>query len=280
MRRRLFAVLAVITPTLAIGVPALSQPAGMTLLSPHRAVYDLSLARSTGPRGIESARGRIALDFGGDACEGYTMKYRQVTVLGTNESGSRTLDVRTATFEAPDGRSMRFRTDSQMEGVRSDNVDGDASVQADGALSVQLRQPRRETLTIRGEPIFPTEHLKRVIAAARAGQPSLSVKVFDGSDDGRKVYDTLAMIGRRIEPGGRAELEAPARQEPLASLPRWPITISYFTAGSGDQTPAYVISFELYENGISRALRIDYGDFALRGDLQQLELLPATTCQR
>ena len=58
------------------------------------------------------------------------------------------------------------------------------------------------------------------------------------------------------------------------------MTISYFTAGSGDQRPAYAISFELYENGISRALKLDYGDFALKGELQSLDILPATPCQR
>ena len=34
------------------------------------------------------------------------------------ETGSRTLDVRTATFEAANGRSMRFKTDSSAEGGR------------------------------------------------------------------------------------------------------------------------------------------------------------------
>ena len=58
------------------------------------------------------------------------------------------------------------------------------------------------------------------------------------------------------------------------------MTISYFLVGSGDQTPSYTISFELYENGVSRALKLDYGDFALRGDLQSLEMLPETACQR
>ena len=51
-------------------------------LVPHRAVYDLSLARSNDSRrGVDEARGRIAFDFGGDACEGYTLNYRQVTVM-------------------------------------------------------------------------------------------------------------------------------------------------------------------------------------------------------
>ena len=54
--------------------------------------------------GVESARGRIAIDFGGDACEGYTLKYRQVTVLDSGETGRAPSTLRTATFEAGDGQ--------------------------------------------------------------------------------------------------------------------------------------------------------------------------------
>jgi expansin (peptidoglycan-binding protein) len=63
-------------------------------------------------------------------------------------------------------------------------------------------------------------------------------------------------------------------------MARWPVTLSYFTQGKGEQTPVYVLSFDLYENGVSRALRLDYGDFALKGDMQSLELLPDKGCQR
>ena len=51
----------------------------------------------------------------------------------------------------------------------------------------------------------------------------------------------------------------------LAGLARWPVTISYFEVGKDSATPAYAISFELYENGVSRSLVVDYGEFALRG---------------
>src|SRR5258708_24847844 len=47
-------------------------PAGSaTVLVPHRAVYDLKLARSRGKRSIEMVRGRILYDFSRNACEGY-----------------------------------------------------------------------------------------------------------------------------------------------------------------------------------------------------------------
>jgi hypothetical protein len=58
------------------------------------------------------------------------------------------------------------------------------------------------------------------------------------------------------------------------------VTISYFdtSKGEGDQTPAYAISFENYENGISSALKLDYGDFVLAGDMSALEVKPAKPC--
>jgi hypothetical protein len=277
-RRRL--ALAGLTLALLGSAPAGAEGPAPVVLAPHRAVYNLSLLKGgEGSGGIESAQGRIAFDFAGDACEGYTLRYRQVTVLDSTESGRRTLDVRTATFEAGDGLTMRFRTDSEMEGVPDDKVDGEAEVKGDG-IAVRLREPRPETLSLPARAVFPTEHMKRILEAARAGKATYAVKMYDGSDTGKKMYDTLALIGRRIEPGAGADLEAAARQDALAKLPRWPVKISYFVVGSADQTPAYTISFELYENGISRALQLDYGDFILKGDLQSLDVQASSGCQR
>ena len=274
-----FALLSLVLAAL-VPAPASAQSTGPVRLVPHRAVYDLSLVQSAGgARSIDSASGRIAFDFGGDACEGYTLKYRQVTVLQSGESGQRTLDVRTATFESGDGKNIRFRTDSRLEGMSEDNVDGDAELRGD-ALSVRLKQPKRESIDLPVQVMFPTEHMKRLIEAGRAGQTTVSAKVYDGSDDGKKVYENLALIGRRIEPGAGQNLEDPARHEALLKHPRWPMTVGYFKAGTGDQTPAYTLSFELYENGISRALKLDYGDFALKGDLANLEVMPFSACER
>jgi hypothetical protein len=248
-------------------------------LTPHRVVYDLALIKGGGSRGLEAARGRIAFEFTGDACEGYALNYRQVTVMEGGETGTRTSDLRTTTFESGDGKTLQFRTDSQLEGTTRSAVEGSAELQP-GRLAVKLKQPQRETLSLAGEPLFPTAHMKRLITAARNGQTTLTIKVFDGSDDGRKVYDTLAVIGRRIEPGQGEELESVARQDGLARLPRWPVTLSYFAPGEGERTPIYTISFELYDNGVSRALKLDYGDFVLRGDLQTLQLQAESACPR
>src|SRR3712207_8339860 len=78
-----------------------------------------------------------------------------------------------------------------------------------------IRRPPRSTL-------FPYTTLfrSRLIEAGQAGQSALAVQVFDGSDDGKKVYDTYAVIGRRIEPGAGTDLEKAATQDPVARLDR------------------------------------------------------------
>jgi len=247
-------------------------------LIPHRAVYDLALAGSSGTRGVESARGRIAFDFGGDACDGYTLTYRQVTELASGESGARTSDLSSTTFESPDGRAMRFRIENRGGGP-GETIDGEAERQADGRVQVRLRQPRRETLTVYGTPVFPTTHIRRLIEAARRGETTLSVAVFDGTEGGKKVYDTFGVIGRKIEPG-QGGVEEAARHDTLKGVARWPVTLSYYPPGSGERVPAYTLSFELYENGVSRALRLDYGDFALTGDLKSYDPGAPTGCAK
>lgn len=266
----------------AIHAPAFAQKGTQPVpLAPHRAVYDLSLVSSQGPKAIDSAKGRIAFDFSGDACTGYALSFRQVTVLQTSESGSRTSDLRTTTFEDGKGRSLVFKSETRFDSAPPKLIDGEAKFDEAGRLRVDVRKPVRETAQGNGADIvFPTGHLARIIEAARAGDTTLTVRVFDGSDDGKKIYDTLTVIGKRI-PAGQADATEPAAQAAaLKALDRWPVSISYFAPGEGERTPVYVIGFDLYENGISRELRINYGDFALKGEMKQLDLLPASDCKQ
>ena len=261
---------------LALLLPAGAALAQPVALAPHRAVYELSLSRGGGSRGLETARGLVAFDFTGDACEGYALKYRQVTILEGGETGSRTSDLRSTTFESPDGGSFRFRSEQELPNGDSSLVEGEAERRGP-ATTIRLRRPEAATVTLDAQPHFPTAHMRRLLEAARAGEATVPAQVFDGTDDGRKVYDTLAVIGRRAEPGTEEPGEG---AQALAKLPHWPVRLSYFAPGQGERTPIYVISFRLYENGVSAGLTLDYGEFALAGRLTRLELLPESACRR
>lgn len=276
MKHAIGGLAALATSLLCVG-GAMAMP---VKLAPHRAVYDLTLGSSVGARGVDSARGRIAYDFTGDACEGYALSFRQVTVFEGGEIGQRTTDLRSTSFEDGAGGSFKFKSEARAGGAGPLKVvDGEADRKGDGSVNVRVARPKRLRLKIDAGVLFPTTHIKRLIVAARDGDRLLTARIYDGADDGQKVYDTLAIIGPKIE-GKAGLLEQAARTPALETTARWPVKISYFTPGEGERTPVYTMSFELYENGISRDLVLDYGDFSLKGEMKQLEILPASACQR
>lgn len=243
-------------------------------LAPHRAVYDLSLGQASGSKAPASARGRIAFDFSGSACDGWVQNFRQITELQPTEGPARLSDMRSATFEGGDGKDFRFRIETRLDNVQAEDIDGKAKKDAGAGLAVDLAKPKQSSLALDGGALFPTEHLRHILSAASTGETILEAKVFDGSGDGAKVFDTLTVIGK---PASGAVGEKAAQIKPLETLRRWPVSISYFEPGKRDEQPVYVLSFDLYENGISRALKLDYGDFTLTGEMTELSLLPSAS---
>lgn len=268
-----------IGPLAAAGAAAAQTAAGAVVLAPHRAIYDLKLSQTRGKRALSSVNGRIVYDFNGSACEGYALQFRQVTELDTGEGKGAVSDLRSATWEEGDGASFRFTSQNYLSEKLIDTVDGRAARKGEG-VAVDLTKPQQKSLDV-GTVVFPTEHMRRIVEAARAGKTLYEVSVYDGSESGEKVYQTLAVIGTRIDPERKPASDAAAGEAKLAGLARWPVTISYFdkSKGGGEQTPVYAISFEMYDNGISRALTLDYGDFVVKGEMSSLELREAKPCR-
>jgi len=246
-------------------------------LAAHRALYDLTLLKSTGNKSPTAARGRIAFDFSGSACDGYVQNFRQLTELQPAEGPTRVSDMRSATFEDGDGKNFAFDMKTNVDNAENDVVDGKAAKADNGALSIVLSKPQPAKLNLDADVVFPTEHLKRILAAAEAGQSLLSLKVYDGSETGDKLYETTTIIGHPVT---QPVVEEAAHIPQLENMKRWPVSISYFEIGKKDEAPNYILSFDLYENGISRALKLDYGDFILGGEMTSLELLPQQTCAK
>jgi EipB-like len=255
--------------------------AGIPFL-PHQALYELSLVKSRGS-GIDNARGRILYTFTGNACEGYTSEFRQVSELQSGEDKVTLSDLRSTSWEDADGKSYRFKIDSRMNDTDSNPVDGVAERTGDH-VTVKLKQPEAKTFTLDGSTVFPTQQIQRIIEAARAGKSVLELTVYDGSDNGEKVYNTLSVIGQAI-PGDRAIAtpDPSTTSDAMKSLTRWPVTVSYYDHDTkppdGEQTPVYSMAFELYENGVSRSLMLDYNDFVVSGVLGKFDVKDSKPCK-
>jgi len=248
-------------------------------LASHRAIYELALDPVKSGTRVDTARGRIAFEMSGNPCDGYSVTLRQVTELDTGEGKRTTSDLRSSTWEDGAAKNFRFKNQNFVNRELRDDVDGTAERTQDGSLSVRIAKSKGGPLKFGGPILLPTEQLVKILDAGEKGERLLEAKVFDGSPDGKKVYETLSVIGGELT-GRDSDVEEVARVKPLSSIKRYPVTVSYFdNTGSGERTPAYTLGFELYENGVSRALKLDYGSFALKGELKSIEFLKATACK-
>lgn len=243
-------------------------------LMPHRAIYDLMLDAEQPGTQVDKARGRIAFQLTGSACEGYTITLRQVTALDTGEGQETVSDLRSESWESGNAASYRFKTQNYVNREIREDIIGFVTRQNKDAIAVRVTKPKAANFTLRGKVLMPTEHTRATLAAAERGENLISANIYDGSPDGRKIYETLTVIGAVIV----SDEKSPPHSPVLTGLKRYPVTISYFEMGQADRLPAYTLAFDLYENGISSSLRLNYGNFALKGKLSSVEFLPQKPC--
>ena len=282
-KRHGIAIMCVAALTAAASAPALAIAAKDGIwLAPHRAVYDMELDQASKTQGVTSVRGRMVFEFAGSSCDGYTLNIRLVTQI-TNQSGdSSVTDLRSSTWEHGAGKQFRFNSTQYRDDKLTETARGNAAqASAERGVVVDLTKPKPQKLRYPGSILFPTQHSLHILSAAQKGRRIVQAKIFDGSEQGERLYNTTTFIGKRHAPGPRRKKLAHVENDkPLEALVSWPVTISYFDGQKEDEsTPAYEMSFELYANGVSRDIHINYGDFAIRGALRSLEFFTPAKCE-
>jgi hypothetical protein len=260
---------------LVTGAPASAFAAeARAPLASHRALYQLHLAESNGSRAPANAEGLISYRFSSD-CDFYAQTLRQVVAMQPQEGRRQLSESRISTYE--DGRGQDFRFTTNESGARGEEVEGRAQRGGDGGRGPAPRSPGPQKMNADGAVLFPTQHIAKLIEAAEKGEKILLARVFDGSSDGRKIFNVTATIGGlRATPDADHAAQAPQ----LRGLRRWPVSLAYFPEDRHDSLPDYVLNYDLYENGVSTRLRLDYGDYVLVGELERIEFPAQARCRR
>jgi hypothetical protein len=148
-----------------------------------------------------------------------------------------------------------------------------------GETTVSLRRPAAKEFTLPAAVVFPIELVRMILTAANEGKRFLALDLYSGDSEGETVYATATVIGAKSVSEDFGD-DKPIGQAGFATMPHWPLTISYFIkkGGTADPMPVYTSSYVLYENGMVSRLRIRYGDFALVGTLVSLQPLPSPPC--
>lgn len=258
------------------------SPAKEVVFTPHRAVYDLSLDTVSSASGVAAVDGRIVYELSGSRCEGYAQSMRFVTQTLNQQGDVQTTDLRTSSWEEVPAKRLRFSTSTYQNEVQAEQTQGEATrKQASGTASVELVRPAERDFDLDGNIYFPIQHSMAIIQAAREGRFILSASLFDGSETGDKIYATSTAIGRQIKDGQGEPIALAKGGDDLDDVPSWPILVSYYSpdTGKADAVPLYEMSYRFHENGVTSSLRINHGDFAIRGELKELTYFEASPCK-
>ncbi len=256
--------------TFAQGVPTLRN-----LIVPHRAVYEIGLARAETGSGVTTANGRMVFEVTGSACDGYRMRQRMVVDIGDEEGNLGLLDFRISTFESAAGDLYNFDSRTTLNADVVESVAGEARRLGTG-VEVKLKQPSEKLVRLDSDTLFPSQHLQRILDAALAERPLVSAEIYEGAGSGEASDAATAAIGSADRSGAAGPLRT--------GLRHWPVSVGYFDGmdeGSddlGEETPAYQMKFTLYENGVTNDLVMDYGDYALSGRIERIEALETADC--
>jgi EipB-like len=247
---------------------------------PHRAIYDLQMLRAAQGANLGAVSGRMAYEVTGSECDGWTVSFRLVNNFEYKEGNSRLIDTQSSSWETGDGKEMNYSEkafiDSKQDAEKRLMVSREAK---DGVGEGKITLPKEQKFSIPGETIFPMRHQLRLMDAAKNGESRDVSLIYDGSDDAKPVR-AISTIGRKIGAGESRDDNANPNATDLKKLPSWPISIGYYsTDDNSAETPLYQISFDMYENGVSTGLVMDYGNFALSGKLAHLEFLKPETCK-
>ncbi|MBA8880364.1 cell envelope integrity EipB family protein [Phyllobacterium myrsinacearum] len=273
---RLFPVLVFSMSAIGLSGSSMALAAGTATLVPHRAIYDLKLDNAQESSGITGLTGRMVYEFNGSDCEGYTTNFRFVTRVDMEEQPQRVTDQQTTTFESGDGAKFRFVNKTFVDQSLTKEVRGDALLAKDKTeISLTKPEANKENLEFSQ---FPTRHMQELIGKAIAGDVFYQTKLFDGSEDADKVMATTVVIGKSAAGDSDDETK---KMGALEKENTWPVSIAYFDdADKSEGLPSYRINFKLYRNGVTRDLKMDYGDFSMTGKLVNLELFDAPKCSK
>jgi hypothetical protein len=252
-------------------------------LAPHRAIYEMTLAASRGGSGVSAVTGRMAYEFTGSPCEGYTQSMRFVTRMINQSGGAVVTDLRSTTWEEGSGKRFRFDSSQFRDEKATDSTAGDAARPGNtDDVKVELTKPSKKNISIPQRVHFPIQHTIALLHAAKGSKTAFRADLYDGSEKGEKVYDTVAAIGRVQAAGANRKLPQIKNAERLDGARAWPVSIAYFEPGSDkqDALPVYELAFLIFENGVSRKLYIDYGEFALNGELTEITFHEPSKCEQ
>jgi envelope integrity protein B len=238
----------------------------------HRALYTMSLGGAHNDSGVVGARGTMAYQWG-ETCDGWTVEQRYKLSINYAEAQDVDIVSNFVTWESKDAQHYRFNQKETRNGATDEEIRGSATLDGPGkGGTANFEKPKPEAISLPAGMLFPSIHTINIIEKAKAGENFFSRQVFDGATVSGAVL-VSAVIGPKVDPD--PEL---VKKSPLLDRPGWRVRLAFFPADQSAEKPDYELGMLLLDNGISRDMTIDYGDYTIKAKLDDIEPLGKPHC--
>ncbi|MBW4035527.1 MULTISPECIES: EipB family protein [Acidiphilium] len=232
-------------------------------LTGQNATYTLALSKVRG-HSVTGATGRLQFNVL-ETCNAYTVSQR-MTLLIRNQDGSLSRTVSNYdTWESKSGHRLTFVL-RQTEGGKTKVEDQGSATTGPAGGEVHYLVPKGKVVKLPPGTLFPMAHTRQILLAAAAGKPYIDPPLFDGTSTHGAEHTFVAILGQRKP--------AHSKFPSLAVLPSTLVDIGFFRRTNNDTEPDFRTQMRYYTNGVSRDVRLDFGNFVLHGDLTALTVPP------
>lgn len=280
-----------------------SAPGGVQIAA-HRALYTMTLAHSKTDFGVTGAHGEMGYQWG-ETCDGWTVEQRYKLTINYANSQDVNINSNFVTWESKDGLKYRFNQKETRNGTVDEEIRGSAQLDGPGkGGTVTFEKPQPQTMKLPPGALFPSAHTILLIEKAKAGEDFVARQVFDGATVEGAVL-VSAVIGKKLEPSADQKANAdakaaadvkhatdpnadqtaktsaapdPSLNDPVLQRPGWRMRLAFFPSDPNSETPDYELGMTLLDNGISRDMTIDYGDYTISAKLAKIEPLGKPHC--
>ena len=251
---------------------ALSYPAAAGALAPHRAVYGVKITKPQAGSSIVSGNGLMTIQIE-KSCDGWITGQTWHMAMNSFDGKSFKHDIRYATWESFDGLTYRFTVRDQSDQVQK-NFKGKATIKSvPGAGKAVYQQPKKKTLDLPEDTVFPISHLTQLLKRAAAGDRLVPFVLFDGAS----IKGPLRVATFISDKKARGSIKLPIKHK-LLNVGGWSMRMAFFPSEGRGAEPEYELDLMQLENGIvPNALQV-FPDFTIEMTLKKIEGLKPVKC--
>ena len=248
----------------------LINPSYALQLLSHKATYTLNVENIKNSF-LEGGQGQTFFEIQ-EVCDGWNVREDYVLIYELPNKKSAKSYSSFTTFENKNSTKHSFQLTEKSDLNGQNDYQGFVEKNKNNILGSIINQKIKK-LSFNKNTLFPLEHLQKIIEKAKRGQSIFTSEVFFGNEENNHIKTVSTFISNKKQ----AKVH---NSKDFSKIMVWPIKIAFYSKAENKTKPDYEISLELDEVGVVYSYKVNYGDFEVKAQLKDFEVIEKKFCEK